>query len=360
MIKRKKERISKFIKEKKSLDAFYLCSFFASDATFHCSSSILIEAHFDKVKMVTEVVDSHHHLWSLSHSDKHRYKWLGPVDQGGIEWHVAGDVEKLKKDYLLDDYLRDATNKACRLFKSVHVQAEADDPLEEVKFLENIAQNNAEGFPHGIVAHANLASPELKELLETYRRDYPRVKGVRQLLNWSNKNPRLSMTDRSDYLTDRTWLEGFQLLISHSLSFDFHIYPSQMADAAKIARENPHAILVLDHCGLPVDGINEFSSWQEGMRMMAEQSNVICKLSGLVMFNHQWSKEIFSPYIQECLRLFSPRRCMFGSNFPVDKLNISYEELVEVYRDIAQNDAGLTEEELDLIFKQNALKTYRL
>jgi predicted TIM-barrel fold metal-dependent hydrolase len=186
------------------------------------------------------------------------------------------------------------------------------------------------------------------------------VKGVRQLLNWSNTNPALSMTDRGDYFTDRTWLEGFQLLTSHSLSFDLHIYPSQMIDAAKVAREHPNATIILDHCGLPLDGMKDFSGWQEGMKHMAEQSNVVCKLSGLVMFNHQGTKDILAPYIRECLNLFTPKRCMFGSNFPVDKLNITFEELFQVYRDIAANDAGLSNDELDLIFRQNAIKTYRL
>jgi predicted TIM-barrel fold metal-dependent hydrolase len=310
--------------------------------------------------MALEIVDSHHHLWSLSSSNKAKYKWLNPVSEGGISWHVAGDVERLKQSYLIDDYLRDATNSSCHLIKSVHVQAEAEDPIEEVKYLEQVAQESPGGFPHGIVAHANLASPELPKLLETYTNDHPRVKGVRQLLNWSTTNPSLSMTDRGDYLTDKTWLEGFQLLISHSLSFDFHVYPSQMIDAANIARQYPNAILILDHCGLPLDGQKDFDGWKEGMKHMAEQSNVICKLSGLVMFNHAWSKDIFSPYILECLRLFTPKRCMFGSNFPVDRLNISYEELVNVYRDIAENEAGLSKDELELIFKQNAIKTYRL
>ncbi|CAF3425726.1 unnamed protein product [Rotaria sp. Silwood1] len=310
--------------------------------------------------MAIEIVDSHHHLWSLSPTSPAKYKWLRPVSEGGASWHFAGDIERLKQNYLLDDYLRDATSTSCHLIKSVHVQAEADDPIEEVKFLEQIANANSDGFPHGIVAHANLASSELPKLLETYTHDYPRVKGIRQLLNWSTKDSRLSMTDRSDYLTDKTWLEGFQLLTSYSLSFDLQVYPSQMIDASKIARQYSNAILILDHCGLPVDGKNDFNSWKEGMTHMAEQSNVICKLSGLVMFNHVWSKEIFAPYILECLRLFTPKRCMFGSNFPVDKLHITYEELVNVYRDIAENDAGLSKDELELIFKHNAIKTYRL
>jgi len=133
-----------------------------------------------------------------------------------------------------------------------------------------------------------------------------------------------------------------------------------MVDAAKVARQYPNGILILDHCGLPVDGQKDFNGWKEGMKHMAEQSNVICKLSGLVMFNHAWSKEVFAPYILECLRLFTPKRCMFGSNFPVDKLNITYEDLVNLYRDIAENDGGLSKDELELVFKQNAIKTYRL
>lgn len=310
--------------------------------------------------MAIEVVDSHHHLWSLSASNRVKYHWLRPAEEGGAAEHPAGDINKLKQNYILEDYLRDANNASCRLVKSVHVQAEAADALEEVKYLDEVAASNPGGFPHGIVAHANLASPELPTLLETYVRDHPRVKGVRQLLNWSTTDPRYSMTDRGDYLTDRTWLDGFKLLVSHSLSFDMHVYPSQMVDAAKVAREFPNAVVILDHCGLPLDGEKDFDGWKEGMKHMAEQTNVVCKLSGLVMFNHAWSKKIFAPYIVECLRLFTPKRCMFGSNFPVDRLNITYEELVNVYRDIAENDAGLSNDELDLIFRQNAIKTYRL
>ena len=310
--------------------------------------------------MAFEIVDSHHHLWSLSASNQAKYKWLGPIEEGGIPSHPAGDVTKLKQSYILDDYLADTTSTKFQLVKSVHVQAEADDAVEEVKYLEAVANGNPGGFPHGIVAHANLASPKLAELLETYKRDYPRVKGVRQLLNWSSTNPGISMTDRGDYLTDPTWLEGFRLLTSLSLSFDLHVYPPQMADAAQVVRQYPDAIVILDHCGLPVDGQKDFDGWKEGMKHMAEQSNVVCKLSGLVMFNHAWSKEIFAPYILECVRLFTPKRCMFGSNFPVDRLNIGYGDLVNVYRDILENEGGLTAEELDLVFKQNAIKTYRL
>lgn len=133
-----------------------------------------------------------------------------------------------------------------------------------------------------------------------------------------------------------------------------------MADAAKVARQYPNSTLILDHSGLPHEGKEGFDDWKEAMRLMAEQSNVVCKLSGLVMFNHEWSKEILSPYIVECLRLFTPRRCMFASNFPVDKIQISYEDLFNVIRDIAVNDAGLSNDELELIFKENAIKTYRL
>lgn len=242
----------------------------------------------------------------------------------------------------------------------MHVQAECEDAIEEVKYLEQVRQESTGGFPHGIVAHANLASPNLPKLLEAYTQKYPSVKGVRQLLNWSTTDPRLSMTDSGTYLTDRNWLEGFDLLIQNKLSFDFHVYPSQMADAAKVARQYPNAILVLDHCGLPLDGMKDFDGWKEGMRRMAEQSNVICKLSGLVMFNHAWSKEVFAPYVLECLRLFTPKRCMFGSNFPVDRLSITYEELVNLYREIIEEQAKLTPEEVNLVFKENAIKTYRL
>ena len=75
--------------------------------------------------------------------------------------------------------------------------------------------------------------------------------------------------------------------------------------------------------------IRTIDKWKAGMSLLAEQTNISCKLSGLVMFQHKWTVESLRPYLEYALNAFGADRCLFGSNFPVDKLNATFEELVQ-------------------------------
>jgi len=95
------------------------------------------------------------------------------------------------------------------------------------------------------------------------------------------------------------------------------------------------------------------------MSILAQQHNVSCKLSGLVMYQHQWTIDSLRPYIEHALNVFGAQRCLFGSNFPVDKLNASFAELIEVYLQIAK-ETGLSQNEIEHVFHDNAIRVYRL
>ena len=99
--------------------------------------------------------------------------------------------------------------------------------------------------------------------------------------------------------------------------------------------------------------------WKEGMSILAQQQNISCKLSGLVMYQHQWTVGSLRPYLEYALNVFGANRCIFGSNFPVDKLNTTFGELVEAYLQVAK-DSGLTKTEIDHIFHDNAIRVYHL
>jgi len=131
-----------------------------------------------------------------------------------------------------------------------------------------------------------------------------------------------------------------------------------MIDGAQIARTNPETTVILDHCGLPYDE-NKFDHWKSSMSIMAKQSNVYCKISGLVMFQHQWTRESLRPYIEFILQLFGTRRSMFASNFPADKLQASFDDLFTSYIEIAKQ-SGLTEDEMKQVFCDNAVNVYKL
>jgi predicted TIM-barrel fold metal-dependent hydrolase len=109
---------------------------------------------------------------------------------------------------------------------------------------------------------------------------------------------------------------------------------------------------------MPYD-LNSMDQWKTGMSLLAQQSNISCKLSGLVMFQHTWTLQSLRPYIEYALNVFGTHRCLFGSNFPVDKLNATFEQLVQTYTDIAKQ-AGLNQNEIKQIFYDNACRIYRL
>lgn len=109
---------------------------------------------------------------------------------------------------------------------------------------------------------------------------------------------------------------------------------------------------------MPYD-LTLLDQWKNGMSLLARQPNISCKLSGLVMFQHTWTLESLRPYIEYALNVFGTDRCLFASNFPVDKLNATFPQLVQTYVEIAKQ-SGLNQNEIEHVFHHNACRIYRL
>lgn len=295
-----------------------------------------------------DIIDAHHHLWDL-HAV--RYPWL---EQPAAGDGIAGDVSPLQRDYLVEDFLNDCADSD--VVKSVHVQAESDptDPVAETRWLQSVADRH--GFPHGIVAFVNLASDDAQAIIEAHCQ-FPNVRGVRQLLNW-HANPALSQTDRPDYMTDSRWRSGFALLARYGLSFDMQIFPAQAQQATALADDFPDTAIIVNHTAMPVDRDKlGLASWRSLLCELARRPNVAIKVSGLGMFDHEWTRDSVRPFILETIEIFGPDRCMFGSNFPVDRLYGSYGDLVTSFRDAI---AGFTPAERRHMLHDNAARLYRL
>jgi predicted TIM-barrel fold metal-dependent hydrolase len=286
------------------------------------------------------IVDAHMHLWDL---DKIRYPWLTPPLPVGI----TGDVRSIAKTYLLDDYLRDSAGVS--VVKLVHVEAGANpaDSLLETQWLQGVAQ--------AIVAHAELNDPKVEALLAE-QASYSNVRGIRQIINW-HADPRKTYTPRN-LLDDPDWHEGFALLRKYNLSFDLQIYPSQMPAAAELAQRHPDTPLVLNHTGMPVDrDAAGLQAWRAGMQALARQPNVSVKISGLAMLDWQWTTDSLRPFVLQTLDIFGPQRCMFASNFPVDRLFGSFTRQYAAYQSLT---AHLSSSERDQVFVTNAERIYRI
>lgn len=296
------------------------------------------------------IVDPHMHLWDL---ERIRYPWLTPPLPVGI----TGDVSAIARTYRLDDYFRDvsAEGTALRVAKVVHVEAgaEPEDSLAETCWLQSIA--DARGFPQALVVHVELQSPQAAAQLAEHA-GYRNVRGVRQILNW-HSDPAKSYTPR-DLLQNAAWQRGFALLRRHGLSFDLQIYPAQMPDAARLASRHPDTPLVLNHAGMPVDrDAAGLEAWRSGMKALAQQPNVTVKISGLAMLDWRWTPESIRPFVLETLELFGVDRCMFASNFPVDRLFGPFARSYAAYERLL---AGCSAAELRKLFAANAERVYRI
>jgi predicted TIM-barrel fold metal-dependent hydrolase len=293
------------------------------------------------------IVDPHHHLWDLTHN---RYPWLQDAPFHDRGW---GDWSSLRSDYLIDDFLADAHGQ--HLIKSVHVQANYDppDPVGETRWLQGIADRH--GFPHGIVAYANLAMDDVARTLEAHAQ-FKNLRGIRQVLN-RHADPALNRADR-DYLADERWRRNFALLRRHDLSFDVQVYYRQMTQVAELARHYPDIQLILDHDGMPAErDAAALEGWRQGMAVLAQCPNIAVKLCGYGMVDLHWTVDSIRPFIERTLDLFGTERCMFASNFPVDKLMGSYARTWDAYRDVV---ASYSPDERGKLFCDNAIRIYRL
>ncbi|NVI05218.1 MULTISPECIES: amidohydrolase family protein [Paraburkholderia] len=296
-----------------------------------------------------QVVDSHIHLWDLK---AHCYPWL---ENPGVSF--VGDARELKHDYLLEHLLGEAGD--IDVLKLVHVEANHDpaDPVEETRWLQSIADRDASrGMPNAIVAAVDLSAQNAPALLEAHA-SFANTRGIRQILN-VHDNKLFDYVGRH-YMREPQWREHFALLRRFDLSFDLQIYPSQMEEAAALARAHADTLLIVNHAGMFVDrnSVAGYRAWRDGMRLLAACPNIAVKISGLAMFDHHWTVESLRPYVLETIDTFGVERAMFASNFPVDRLFGSYTDLWHAYASIV---ADASEAEKDALFRRNAERYYRI
>lgn len=295
-----------------------------------------------------EIVDCHHHLWDLS---ANYYPWL--TDK--VTDRVCGEYSAIRRNYLLGDFRRDAAD--VHLVQSVHVEAVADpaDPVRETRWLQGLADDPASGdFPHAIVGYCDLSRVDAGDVL-TAHCECANIRGVRQMLHETMLSPG---TSARSLLEHDVWRENFALLGEYGLSFDLQVFPRQMEQSLRLVRAFPETQFVLCHAGQPHDRTPKgLELWRSGMRLLAACPNVVVKISGLGMFERNWTVESLRPIVRETITLFGVGRCLFASNFPVDGMMSSYGRLWRAYLEIV---ADYTLMEQQALFAGNARRVYRL
>ena len=250
---------------------------------------------------------------------------------------IFGPYEPIRRDYAIQEYLGDI--QGCGVAQSIYVQANwaPARAVNEVAWVQ--AEADRTGYPHAIVGYADLRDPYVGDVL-TAQSQYPLLRGIRMQLHW-HQNEQYRFADGPAVMNDLALRQNVGLLAKHDLVFELQVFTAQMEDGAAFAEAFPDVPMVLTHCGMPEDLTPEgWRAWREGMERLAAVPSVYVKLSGLGTFIHRARPGPYrSARCGETVALFGPERCLWGSNFPIEKLWTDYASLIDAYR----RDAGAFE-----------------
>ena len=318
------------------------------------------------------ICDPHHHLW----------------DHREI-------VHPPERRYLLDDLLRD-TGSGHNVVSTVHIEVrqmyradgpKAMRPVGETEFVNGIAAMSASGrygptrVAAGIVGHADLTLGDaVKPVLEAHlAAGGGRFRGIRYSVSWvAGDEIRNAATNPPEGLyADPQFRRGFACLAPLGLSFEGWLYHPQIGELTDLARAFPDTTIVLDHFGGPL-GIGPYADrraeilaqWRKDIAELAQCPNVVAKLGGINMPlngfgwherdrppTSQQLSESTAPYYEHCIERFGPARCMFESNFPVDKVSCGYNILWNSFKRLTADFAA---DERASLFHDTATRVYRL
>jgi predicted TIM-barrel fold metal-dependent hydrolase len=291
------------------------------------------------------IVDAHHHIWRQAD-----LPWLS----GPMQPRIFGPYEPIRRDYMIEEYLDDL--RGFGVTQSVYVQTNwAKEQFEdEAAWVQRTAEEH--GFPHAIVAYADMDVADVRPQLDRLAR-YKLLRGVRMQLHWHD-NPLYRFAARPDLCADARIRANIARLGDYGFSFDLQVFSGQMAGAAALAENCPAVTFILQHAGMPEDlSPAGREAWRAGMQRLAACPNVVCKLSGFGTFIHRNDPAHIAGIVAETIAIFGASRCLFGSNFPIEKLWTSYHDLVAAHREAL---AFLQDGERDAILRTNAIRIYRL
>jgi len=311
------------------------------------------------------IVDPHHHLWDY------------PRDR-----------------YMLDQLMADLDcghNIVATVYVECSSMYRADGPerlapVGETEFVNGIAAQSASGIYgdarvcKGIVSFADLTlGSSVDDVLEAHMAAAPaRLRGIRHSVAWDGNEAIIGYKNSpKGLMADTGFRAGFARLKAYGLSFDAWLYHPQIPELTELARAEPDVTIVFDHFGGPL-GIGSyqehrdevFAAWKRDVAALAQCPNVVAKIGGLWMSlnGYGWHERAKPPssveladasreWFLHAIDVFGPKRCMFESNFPVDKVSCSYGVMWNAFKRMTE---GFSTDEKRALFHDTAARVYRL
>lgn len=278
------------------------------------------------------IIDTHVHLWDL--------KLLTPP------WIEKGSP--LARSHVMKDY--QTAIDGLNVVKGVYMEVDVDPKqlVQEAEYVLDICRQ-ANTPLVGAVIGGRPAQDDFRKYIERFRGNRF-LKGVRQVLHTPSAKPGFCLTE--------AFVRGVQLLGENGLRFDLCMRSTDIADAVKLVEACKGTQFILDHCGNGPVYAKDRTQWQRDMERLARLSNVVCKISGIVVqARERWTADDLAPVINHSLTTFGPDRVMFAGDWPVCTLKATFRQWVEALRSITRNRSA---EDNRKLFHDNAVRVYGL
>ena len=324
----------------------------------------------DPISPNIPIIDPHHHLWDVGFGRYYIEELLEDINSSG-------------HNILSTVYIMSSSNT--KIYSKNGL--EEFKPLKEIEFATSegrradLIPNNKVKVNASIVGSVDLTyGNKLQPVLEkAVNISEGRLKGIRMLLA-SHIDPRISSgAVKSDLglMLHPNFIDGAKCIQNANLSLDFWIYHTQLNEMEKIARSLPDLTIILNHIGGPIH-LGEYEGkqaathreWRSAMMRLSRIPNINVKLGGLGMAvngakfhnnkfppNSVQLSDVWKPWIYETIDMFGFDRCMFESNFPVDKGSCSYGALWNAFKILAKD---MSDDEINKLFSKNAAKIYKI
>lgn len=274
------------------------------------------------------IIDAHQHFWQY---DPERHGW------------IDDNMSVLKRDFLpihLQEVFKANNVEGC-------VAVQADQSEAETEFLLDLSRENP--FIKAVVGWVDLRSEQLEDKL-TYFREFSKLAGFRHVVQSEPDN---------NFMLREDFKRGISLLLKHGFTYDILIFPTQMEAAEQIVATFPDQKFVIDHLAKPYIKKGRLEPWESTMKVIAQNDNVYCKISGMVTEAdwQNWQYDDFVPYMDVVMEAFEPDRIMFGSDWPVCLLAGSYARVKAI---VERYIGELSEAERQKIMGGTAMKFYNI